>query len=183
MPKKGKGSRKRSPSGRGKRKGSKGSRTRKMMTLDKVRTRRRGKRKKKVKRTIKRYKLPSEQEVIDAIQRAMARDRIVRSQTELKAMVIEELKAMDPGFTITGDRLRKVAMEKVGLTVEIQGREVEGHKAISKCPVCRSPLKATKNVTIYGGTVTLGFKCTKCPYWTGKKRRVPTRYTFYLRKK
>lgn len=178
-PSKRKGRRKGKGKGRGKGRG-KGP----LITLDKVRSRRsRGKGKRKAKRSTKAYKVPSDEVVVEAILAAMAKDHIVRTQTELQALVKEELKARDPEYTITGERLRKVALEKAGLTIEVQGREVEGGgKAISRCPVCRSPLKAMKNVTIYGGTVTLGFKCTKCPYWTGKKRRIPTRYTFFKRK-
>jgi len=180
MPKKGKTSRKTRPS---KKKGARGpKKKRKMMTLDKVKSRRVPK-KKKPKSTKKKYKIPSDEEIIEAIHKVMRRDHIVRTQTDLQSQVLEELRSKDPEYTITGARLRKVGLKKAGLTIEIQGREIEGTKAISKCPVCRSRLKAMKNVTIYGGTVTLGFKCTKCPYWTGKKRRVPTRYTFYLKKR
>ena len=38
-----------------------------------------------------------------------------------------------------------------------------------------------KNITIYGGTVTLGHKCKRCGYWTGKTRRIPSRYIFTLK--
>lgn len=149
-------------------------------TLDKVAPQR--KRKKKTKKTEKKYKVPSEQDIIEAIQKAMTGSHIVRSQTELRALVQAELKNKDPAFSITNARLRRIALEKAGLAIEIQSRDLEDGPPLSKCPVCNAPLKATKNVTIYGGTVNLGFKCTKCPYWTGVKRRVPTRYTFYLRK-
>lgn len=164
----------------------KGSTTkkRKMMTLDKVKARRRKKRKKS-KKKVRTYKVPSDEEIVDAIDAVMLRNHIVRSQIELLSLVKEELKARDPDFAVTGERVRKVSMEKAGLTIEIQSREKDTGrgKAMSKCPVCGSPIKAMKNVTIYGGTVTLGFKCTKCPYWTGSKRRVPTRYVFYKRKR
>jgi hypothetical protein len=183
MPKKGKASDKspRSADPGKRRKGLKKGRA--LMTLDKVKTRRAKSKKRPSKKKVKKYKVPSDQEVVDAINTVMARDHIIRSQTEFQSQVHEELKAKDPDFTITGERLRKIALDKAGLTIEIQGREVESDRAISRCPVCRSPLKAMKNITIYGGTVTLGFKCTKCPFWTGKKRRVPTRYTFYKMKR
>jgi hypothetical protein len=153
---------------------------RRTSTLDKVAPQRKGK--KRVKKTEKKYKVPSEDDIIEAIQKAMTGNNIVRSQTELRALVQAELKTKDPAFSITNERLRRIALEKVGLAIEIQGRDLEGGPPLVKCPVCKSPLKATKNVTIYGGTVNLGFTCTKCPYWTGVKRRVPTRYTFYKRK-
>ncbi len=149
-------------------------------TLDKVASR---SHKKKVKKEAKKYKVPTDDDVVEAIQKAMTGSHIVRSQTELRALVQSELKAKDPAFSITNERLRRIALDKVGLQIEMQSRELEDGPALARCPVCKSPLKATKNDTIYGGTVTLGFKCTKCPYWTGIKRRVPTRYTFYLRKK
>ena len=53
---------------------------------------------------------------------------------------------------------------------------------MTKCPVCGGQMKAMKNITIYGGTVTLGHKCKRCGYWTGKTRRVPSRYIFTLRR-
>jgi|GEM_PF-215785 len=149
-------------------------------TLDKVSSR---SHKKKAKKEAKKYKVPTDEDVVEAIQKAMTGSHIVRSQTELKALVQSELKAKDPAFSITNERLRRIALEKAGLQIEMQSRELEDGPALARCPVCKSPLKATKNDTIYGGTVTLGFKCTKCPYWTGIKRRVPTRYTFYMRKK
>jgi SepF-like predicted cell division protein (DUF552 family) len=149
-------------------------------TLDKVSSR---SRKKKAKKEAKKYKVPSDNDVLEAIQKAMTGNHIIRSQTELRALVQAELKAKDPAFSITNERLRRIALEKAGLQIEMQSRELEDGPALARCPVCKSPLKATKNDTIYGGTVTLGFKCTKCPYWTGIKRRVPTRYTFYMRKK
>jgi len=152
-----------------------------LVTLDKVAPQK--KQKKKPKLTERKYKVPSDEEVVEAIQKAMTGSHIVRSQTELRALVQTELKVKDPAYSITNERLRRIALEKVGLAIEMQSRELEDGPALSKCPVCKSPLKATKNVTIYGGTVTLGFKCTKCPFWTGVKRRVPTRYTFYIRKK
>jgi C4-type Zn-finger protein len=54
---------------------------------------------------------------------------------------------------------------------------------MTKCPVCGGSLKNVKNLTIYGGKVTIEFSCKNCGYWTGKKKRIPTRYVFHLKKK
>jgi hypothetical protein len=39
-------------------------------------------------------------------------------------------------------------------------------------------MRRQQNETIFGGKVTLGYKCRACGYWTGLKRRVPVRYIF-----
>ena len=36
-------------------------------------------------------------------------------------------------------------------------------------------------MTVFGGTVTLGYRCSRCGYWTGLRKRVPTRYVFTRR--
>ena len=41
-----------------------------------------------------------------------------------------------------------------------------------------SATKELQNQTLDGEEVKLGFRCSKCPYWTGPERRVPVRYTF-----
>ena len=43
------------------------------------------------------------------------------------------------------------------------------------------PSKGVKNLTIWGGEVTIQFQCSDCGYWTGKKKRIPTRYVFHFK--
>ena len=62
--------------------------------------------------------------------------------------------------------------------LDIHCRETVRKTSLGKCPVCRSKLKRVKNLTVYGGTVTLGYHCRTCGYWTGLKQRVPTKYVF-----
>ena len=79
-------------------------------------------------------------------------------------------KAIKRGVETFGPKLAKV---------EIQTREAEEKSRNVRCPVCGSKTKRIQNETVYGGKVTLGYKCRSCGYWTGMKRRVPTRYIFY----
>ena len=67
-------------------------------------------------------------------------------------------------------------------TLEIHAREANEKRGLTKCPVCGERVKRLKNMTVFGGTVTLGFKCPKCGYWSGLRRRVPTRYVFHGRR-
>jgi transposase-like protein len=101
----------------------------------------------------------------------------------LKKLVTKELNTKKKKFGVTGNRLRNIAINSDFVKLEIHSREGDPKKLMVKCPVCRSTLKRVKNLTIWGGEVTIEFRCNKCGYWTGKKKRIPTRYVFHLKKK
>lgn len=105
----------------------------------------------------------------------------VGSQNKLKNLFDEEFK--NKKISITPSRLRKIAVDSDFIKLEIHSREGDPKKLMNKCPVCENGLKNVKNQTIWGGKVTLEFRCPHCGYWTGKKKRIPTRYVFYLKKR
>ncbi|MFO7990947.1 MAG: hypothetical protein R6U61_01475 [Thermoplasmata archaeon] len=129
------------------------------------------------------YSIPSDDEVRDALESVLRRMKAVGSLTKLRKLVIRELKIKDPEYTVSMGRLRNIAVNEPYVDVNIEARENEGTETLKgKCPVCDSKLKTTKNETLFGGTVNLGYQCTNCPYWTTLKRRVPTRYRFEYEK-
>ena len=45
------------------------------------------------------------------------------------------------------------------------------------------PFKFIIDKTKHSRTIiSTGFRCQYCGYWTGKKKRIPTRYVFHLKK-
>ncbi len=129
------------------------------------------------------YHIPETDEVLEAIQLVLGEKRTVKSQHELAALVVRALKGANSENAVTERRVRHVALSSDEVTVDIEYREVAGRRAMSKCPVCGGSLRPFRNETIYGGEVTLGFECQRCPYQTGLKHRVPTRYTFHFRRR
>lgn len=125
------------------------------------------------------YRIPSEDLLAEVIREVLTRRPMVVSQRKLTQMVLKELKTYDEQYTATEERIRKVAIDSGSAKIEIHCREGEERSRYSKCPVCTSKMRRIRNETIFGGTVTLGYKCNKCPYWTGLKRRIPIRYVFY----
>ncbi len=125
------------------------------------------------------YSIPSDQEVEDALRYVMRRVKGVNSLRKLRKLVIKELQNSDPQYTVGVDRLRKIAVTAPFIQTEIyavQGKKKRDLKG--KCPVCGNRLEKTRNETLFGGSVTLGYKCKECPYWTTLKRRIPVRYNF-----
>ena len=127
------------------------------------------------------YKIPSDDEVLTSIKNVMNNLGVVNSQTKLKELVERDLHETDKDFRVSPQRLRVLALSSDSVTVDIHCRESETKKSISKCPVCNHKLKLVKNKTIFDGVVIIGHECTNCPYWTGMKRRIPTRYVFTVK--
>ena len=128
------------------------------------------------------YHLPSDDQIKDALERILKKFRTVQSQNKLRSLVTQELNKKKKKFGITGSRIRNIAINSDFVKLEIHSREGDPKKLMIKCPVCKSTLKRVKNLTIWGGEVTIEFRCNKCSYWTGKKKRMPTRYVFHLKK-
>jgi len=127
------------------------------------------------------YQIPSDEKILGAVQKVFKKYHTVSSQHQLKKLVEKELQSKSQQFHVSGPRLRKVILASGFIQVEIHTREGDPDKILYKCPVCGNPLQRVKNQTIYGGEVTLEFRCEHCGYWTGKKKKIPTLYVFHLK--
>jgi len=128
------------------------------------------------------YHIPSDEQVLNSLEKVLKKFRTVNSQNKLKKIVTKELTNKKKKFSVSVSRLRNIAINSDFVKLEIHSREGDPKKLMIKCPVCSSTLKRVKNLTIWGGEVTIEFRCKKCGYWTGKKKRIPTRYVFHLKK-
>ncbi|HDP97501.1 MAG TPA: hypothetical protein ENN25_07435 [Euryarchaeota archaeon] len=124
------------------------------------------------------YKLPSDEEVADAVRMAISRRGVVNSQRRLAELVLKELKSTDPDFSVTEERVRRIAIDRGIVKVNIIARDSEKKTASNECPVCGVKMKRIRNLTVYGGSINLGYRCSRCGYWTGLTNRRPIRYIF-----
>ena len=129
------------------------------------------------------YHIPPDSQIEIALKKILKENRTIQSQKKLKQLLVKELDTKKITFGVSESRLRKIAINSDFVKLEIHSREGNPKKLMTKCPVCRSTLKRVKNLTIWGGEVTIEFSCPNCGYWTGKKKRIPTRYVFHLKKK
>ena len=149
------------------------------------------------------YKIPSDEEVLTAIQRVILKHHTITSQHRTKQLVEDELKKIDGKFRVSGSRIRKLVLKSKYFHLQIDYKtppkeeEKKDGKAKPKAkkakkrpaepklkayPVCGSKVKKIKNKTLRGGFITTGFKCTGCPYHTGVPVRLPARYVFSIRR-
>lgn len=126
------------------------------------------------------YAIPSEEELVEAIKGVLGERKIIPSQRELKALLDQRLGSKG-NFRVSGPRARLIALQSGLVDLQVHCRETEVVRSLFRCPVCGNKLKRVRNMTVFGGSVTLGYRCRQCPYWTGLRRRVPVRYVFTRR--
>ena len=129
------------------------------------------------------YHIASDDIIINGLKKIFKKNHTVNSQKELKKLIKNEIKTKKMNYSVSEKRLRNLAINSDFIKIDIHSREGDPKKILSKCPVCGASLKRVKNLTIWGGEVTIEFRCLKCSYWTGKKKRIPTRYVFHYNKK
>ena len=126
------------------------------------------------------YHIPDDKQVAEALQRVLSTKRFVDSQRQLKRLVERELQGEDV-YKVGEVRIRHAAIDSGLIDLAIHCRESGKTRTMVKCPVCTARLKRVRNMTVFGGTVTLGYHCSRCGYWTGIRHRIPTRYVFTRR--
>ena len=125
------------------------------------------------------YHIASDEQIRKSLDHVLKKYRTINSQFKLRKLVNDDLKSNKIKYTVSPQRLRNIAVQSNFVKLEIHTREGDPKKIMTKCPVCSSSLNRVKNLTIWGGEVTIEFNCSKCGYWTGKKKRIPTRYIFH----
>lgn len=128
------------------------------------------------------YHIPSDEKVKKAVKKVFSEYNSVSSQNKLKKLVEKELNTKKKQYNISEQRLRNIVLKSELANIEIHSREGDPNKILNRCPVCNNQLQRVKNLTIWGGKVTIEFRCNKCGYWTGKKKRIPNLYIFHKKK-
>ncbi|OPY33110.1 MAG: hypothetical protein A4E32_00783 [Methanomassiliicoccales archaeon PtaU1.Bin124] len=124
------------------------------------------------------YRIPPVKVLSQSITEVIKEKGMVISQRRFSELVLKKLKDKDPEFSASEERIRRTAIFRNLARIQINYRETKDEARNGKCPVCGSETKEIHNQTLLGEDVKLGFKCVRCPYWTGPNRRVPVRYTF-----
>ncbi len=127
------------------------------------------------------YHIPSNDQLLKALKTVLKKNRSVNTQNKLRSLVSKNLDTKKKKYGVNPERLRNLAINSDFTKLEIHSREGDPKKTMNRCPVCSNNLSKVKNQTIWGGKVTIEFRCKNCGYWTGKKKRIPNRYVFHYK--
>ncbi len=128
------------------------------------------------------YKIPNEDNVADALLIVMHKNPQVRSQRELIALVKKQLSSIDPEYSVSGERLRRIGINKGIMGVNIEYNSTKNPKQPKVCPVCKNTMVPVRNRTLDGGIIEVRRKCSICLFTTGPNPTVPGRYYFTKRR-
>ena len=123
-------------------------------------------------------KIPKNEVVKFVVKSALHR-QTAHSQTELASIVDTELKRVNPEYSITGRRLRRLAIDMPEVGVRVS---VKKGKMPEKCPSCTTPLVKSWTMNLNGEKVIHSLKCDNCGYKSHGERWAPSRYWFWLNK-
>jgi hypothetical protein len=126
-----------------------------------------------------RRKRARDEEIVAIVIKILLREGTVATQARLARLANRELAKR--GHHVTGERVRVLAARSGLVSLAIRARTDGPAGELRTCPVCRSKLERTENRTLTGKAAATGYKCTRCPWWTGRELRVPSRYVFQAR--
>jgi len=124
------------------------------------------------------YKVPDEETISSAIISVMNRNPHIETQNEFLRLVRKELSRLDEGYRVSGERVRRIGLEKGIIKISIEYRESDIEDLPHICPVCRNAMSPVMNRSLDGEYVEIKRKCTVCPYAVGKTVLIPGRYVF-----
>ncbi len=122
------------------------------------------------------YKIPKNEEVVEAIRRVLKKHNEVKSQALFHELVLKELKGKSPYYTASSERVKRTAaLEGVKIFVEKR----RSSKEAKSCFVCGAELETLCTKNLLGEEVPAGKRCRVCGFRMDKGHLSPSRYTFY----
>ncbi len=119
-------------------------------------------------------KIPKK-EVVKFVIKSVLHRKTADSQEELVELVINELRNVDQDYSITGRRVREIALSIPEVKINV-GVKKGGVPA--KCPACGSVLKKTWDRNLRGRKVLRDVECTRCGYKGAAGKWLPRKYGF-----
>ncbi len=105
------------------------------------------------------------------------RKETARSQKELSGMINMRLRATNSGYSISGSRVRMIALDTPGIRVSISTKK---GPVPSRCPACGHSLRKSYTRNLKGRKVLRKLECLRCPYTGSGGKWAPSRYAFSL---
>lgn len=119
-------------------------------------------------------------EIVEFLIRESLKDRKARSQKELSEILNQKLKSVDPDYSVTGKRVRSIAIDMPDVMIRVHTRSGSRPET---CPSCGSELKKIYTKDLAGRDILSRMDCDTCGYSGRKDKWMPKRYEFWLETK
>ena len=119
-------------------------------------------------------------DAVGFVVRSVLKRRKADSQEEFRDLVAGKLKEVDSEYSISGERLRRIAVSMPGVEVRMW---VKRGRAPKRCPCCGSGLRRTWTRNLKGRKILERLGCSRCGYRGHDGKWLPCRYRFSLKTK
>ena len=121
------------------------------------------------------WKLPSDELLLKAVEKVLKSRGIVHGQEKLERLVARELAKVDKNYRVSGKRIRKLLASVDWARISVK---FGNHELAVFCPICMSKLKPVYTKNLAGKRIMIGLKCERCNYVTRPGGGKPRLYIF-----
>ncbi|MBN2042963.1 MAG: hypothetical protein JW754_04120 [Candidatus Aenigmarchaeota archaeon] len=121
---------------------------------------------------------PKDDVVIFILKKILKKHCEIESQKRLRDFVVEDLKRVEPRYSISGERIRRICVKTPGIYMKIHTRK---GKAREKCPSCGHSLQKSFTKNLKGKKFLVKASCHKCGYKSSAGKWIPSKYEFRIR--
>lgn len=120
------------------------------------------------------YKIPSDEEVLTAVQRVILKHHTITSQKRIKEFVEKELRTLDKDFRVSGSRIRKLVLKSKYFHLEMDYKVPPGEVGKDKSKVRSSNKSRSKKPKKKGKAVKAGSgaRLRSCPVCASKVKKI-----------
>ena len=123
-------------------------------------------------------KIPK-RDVVKFVIKSVLHRKSAGSQEEFAELVNRELRKVDEEYSISGKRLREIAISMPEVKIGVAVKKGETPR---RCPSCSSVLKKKWDRNLKGRKVLRELMCQKCGYKGNTGKWVPRKYEFRVEK-
>lgn len=123
-------------------------------------------------------KRPTDKTIVSAIKSVLSKHKLIDSQETFTDLINEELRKINPEFSVGTERARILAITHPDVVVEVDTKRSPNVDVIDVCPCCNKELHPKFGKNLYGEKVILGFFCKTCGYNGTPEFKDPMRYRF-----
>ena len=124
----------------------------------------------------RKYQVPAESEVEEAVRQVLGRTGEVGSLRAFQEMVAARLRRKGGNPRVSGRRLLKVAAGMPEVKVVVARRRAAA--PARRCFLCGSDFEKQEVVDLFGGKTRGGLVCPHCGFRLDRPASAPRRYTF-----
>lgn len=123
-------------------------------------------------------KLVSDEKLKNAVVKVISSRFKVDSQTELRRLVMKQLRKDDKNYSVSPIRLKKIALGIPQISVKAKTRKTPKVQKLKYCPICESKIKPMEMKNLLNKKVVVGYHCTQCNYQSDLEAFMPMKYSF-----